>query len=242
MKKRSEYASAGVDYSKIGPFKRIMAEMGKRTLSFPNRYMVFIAGDVLHAHGAVFEYRGSSSHLWCNTQESLGNKNWIAEWMYEFAGTQETHYEGIAIDTALMAVNDVVAQGAMPVVYTDEVAAGDSEWFKDEKRARDLAKGFYEVCKKVGMALPAGESPSMRYLIRAEPPVRSAPSLGGCVTGVVAPSSRLIGGQKLRAGDHIIGVASSGLHANGISLVIERALALPEKFLTKLPNNHSLGE
>ncbi|GAI70102.1 unnamed protein product, partial [marine sediment metagenome] len=49
------------------------------------------------------------------------NKNWIAEWMYQFAGTGKTYYESIGIDTVLMSVNDVIAQGAMPVVYTDEV-------------------------------------------------------------------------------------------------------------------------
>lgn len=237
-----EYAQAGVDYPKIEPFKRAMQEMGKRTLSFPNRRGVFINEEAVAVHGAIFEYRGDHPHLWCKTQEGLGNKNWIAEWMYQNSGTDRTYYEGIGIDTALMAVNDVIAQGAMPVVYTDEVAAGDSEWFKDEKRAKALAGGYYKVCQMVGMALPAGESPSLRYLIKAEPPVKSAPSLSGSVTGIIAPSSRLITGRKLQMGDHIIGATSSGLHSNGNSLVIKRALALPEQFLTKLPNGNTLGE
>jgi phosphoribosylaminoimidazole (AIR) synthetase len=116
-----EYAQAGVDYTKIEPFKHAMVEVGKKTLAFPNRRGVFINEGVLHAHGAVYEYRGGLPHIWCNTQEGLGNKNWIAEWMYQYAGTGRTYYEGIGIDTALMAVNDVIAQGAMPVVYTDEV-------------------------------------------------------------------------------------------------------------------------
>mgnify|MGYP003576843264 FL=1 len=67
-------------------------------------------------------------------------------------------------------------------------------------------------------------------------------SLSGSVTGIVAPKENLITGQELSAGDHIIGVASSGLHANGISLVIKKALELPEQFLTKLPNGNTLGE
>lgn len=242
MTEKSEYAQAGVDYTKIEPFKQAMVEIGKKTLSFPNKRGVFLNEGALHSHGAVYEYRGGLPHVWCKTQEGLGNKNWIAEWMYQFAGTSRTYYEGIGIDTALMAVNDVIAQGAMPVVYTDEVAAGDSEWFEDEKRSRDLASGYLKICQMVGMSLPAGESPSLRYLIKAEPPVESAPSLSGCVTGIIAPSKRLITGHKLRAGDHIIGAASSGLHANGISLVIKRAMSLPEKFLTKLPNGNTLGE
>src|SRR6185436_1404817 len=118
---------------------------------------VYINQDVLQAHGAVYEYRGSSSHMFCQTQEDLGNKNWIAEWMYQNEGSR-TYYEGIGIDTALMVVNDVIAQGAMPVVFTDQVEVGDSAWFADEKRSKALAESFYKVCEEVGMALPAGES------------------------------------------------------------------------------------
>ncbi len=162
--------------------------------------------------------------------------------MYQFDGTGNPRYRGIGIDTAMMAVNDCIAQGAMPVAYVDEVAAGDSEWFQDVKRAEDLAQGFYDACEMSGMALVAGESPALKYLIRAQEPVTSAPSLSGCVTGLIAPNRNLIDGTKLSTGDRIVGVTSSGLHANGVSLVIKRALGLPDKFLTKLPNGNTLGE
>ncbi len=239
---KSEYARAGVDYAKIEPFKMAMVRAGKRTLGFPNGRGVFVDEDSVGAHGAVFEYRGGRPHLWCMTQEGLGNKNWIAEWMYQHAGTGRTYYEGIGIDTALMAANDVICQGALPVIYTDEVAAGDSEWFQDEKRSRDLAESFYRACEMCGMALPAGESPALRYLIKAEPPIRSAPSLSGCVTGLIAPKERMVTGEKIALGDRIIGATSSGLHANGVSLVIRTALALKDKFLHLLPNGKTLGE
>ncbi len=238
----SEYAKAGVDYTKIEPFKMAMVDAGKRTLKFPNKREVYIEEKSLGAHGVVYSYRGAKSHLWCKTQEGLGNKNWIAEWMYQNAGTGRTYYEGIGIDTALMAANDVICQGAIPVIYTDEVASGDSEWFMDEKRSRDLAESFYHACEICGMALPAGESPALRYLVKAEPPVRSAPSLSGCVTGIIAPQDRMVTGEKLSVGDRVIGATSSGLHANGISLVIKRALGLKDKFLHQLPGGKTLGE
>ena len=238
----SEYAKTGVDYSKLEPFKRMMRETGKKTLAFPNKRGVFMNEDALNAHGAVFESRGGEPHLWAKTQEGLGNKNWIAEWMYENEGAGKTYYDNIAKDAALMSVNDLIAQGAMPVVFTDEVAAGDSEWFADEKRAGDLARGFYEICEEVGMALPAGESPALKYLINATPPVKSAPSLSSSVTGIIAPKSRLVTGRKLAAGDAILAAASSGIHANGISLVIQKTMEMPEKFLTKLPSGKTLGE
>lgn len=235
----NEYAQAGVDYGKIAPFKRAMQEVGRRTLTFPQRRHVIVRP---MAHGAAYYYTGRDAHRWIQTTEGLGNKNWIAEWMRQHAGTGRSYYEGIGVDTALMAVNDVIAQGAMPVVYTDEVAAGDSEWFCDEQRSRDLAEGFLEVCGEVSMALPAGESPALRYLIKAEPPVQSCPSLSGCCVGIIAPATRLITGEKLEIGDRILGAPSSGLHANGISLVIKRALTLPDQFLTMLPNGRTLGD
>jgi phosphoribosylformylglycinamidine cyclo-ligase len=241
-KAKSEYTKAGVDYTKIEPFKMAMVQAGRRTLKFPNKRDVYIEEESLGTHGVVFRYRGTKPHLWCKTQEGLGNKNWIAEWMYQHAGTGRTYYEGIGIDTALMAANDVICQGALPVIYTDEVAAGDSEWFRDEERSHDLAESFYKACEMCGMALPAGESPALRYLIKAELPVKSAPSLSGCVTGIIAPADRVVTREKLRVGDHIIGATSSGLHSNGVSLVIKRAMALKDKFLHQMPNGKTLGE
>lgn len=246
--RKSEYAQAGVDYTKIEPFKMAMVKVAKRTARFPNRRNVYINQGVKHSHGGVFTYNkkyAPLAHSWvmlCQTTEGLGNKNWIAEWMYLCSGLGQTFYRGIGYDTAMMAVNDVIAQGAMPITYTDEVAAGDDDWFRDERRAKDLADGFYDACRDSGMALVAGESPALKYLIKSELPVRSAPSLSGCVVGIINPASNLITGRKLQVGDRIIGVASTGLHANGVSLVIKRAMTLPEQFMTKLYNGKTLGE
>jgi phosphoribosylformylglycinamidine cyclo-ligase len=245
--KKSEYAKAGVDYTLMEPFKKAMIEAGRKTTKFPNRRGVYISEEVLHSHGAVYEYRGKESHVWCKTQEGLGNKNWIAEWMYANApadadGNRRTYYDSVAVDNALMMVNDVIAQGAMPVVFTDCIEVGNSAWFEDKKRSEDFAAGCLKICEEVGMALPAGESATLKYLVKSEPPVAEAPILSGSVTGIIAPATRLVTGCGLAAGDHIIGAASSGLHANGVSLVIKKAMELPEKFLTKLPNGRTLGE
>jgi len=239
---RGAYADAGVDYDLLQPFKDRMVEMGKRTLTFPNRHGVFVDETVVHAHGAVFSYRGDQRHSWCNTTEGLGNKNWIAEWMYQFSGLGRSFYEGIGTDVFLMAANDNIAQGARPVIYTDEIAAGDSDWFGDMLRSQDFIDGLYRCLAEHDVALPAGETPALKYLVNAAPPVISAPSLSGTVTGIILPRSQLITGTGLAAGDHIIGLPSSGLHANGVSLVIAEALKLPDSFMTRLPNGNTLGE
>lgn len=93
-----------------------------------------------------------------------------------------------------------------------------------------------------GIALAAGESSSLRYLVRSERPVKSAPVLSAAVTGIVAPSRRFIDKSRPEVGDCILGATASGLHSNGISLVIKCGLALPDQFLTKLPNSRTLGE
>jgi len=242
MSEKSAYAKAGVDYSLMEPFKMAMIETGKKTISFPNRRDVYINKDVMHAHGAVFEYRGNKPHMWAKTQEGLGNKNWIAEWMYKNANDGNTRYENIAIDVALMSVNDLIAQGAMPVVFTDQVDVGNSDWFADTKRSQDFANGMYKVCEEVGMALAAGETETLKYLLKPVEPVEIAPSFSTSVTGIIAPTSRLVTGKELQAGDVIIGVASSGIHSNGVSLVIKHAMELPDTFLTKLSNGNTLGD
>jgi phosphoribosylformylglycinamidine cyclo-ligase len=239
-KRRTEYAKAGVDYTLIEPFKMAMIRAGRKTLRFPEKRNVFINQDATHAHGAVFEYRGELPHLWCKTQEDLGNKNWIAEWMYQNTG--KSYYDAIAVDTALIVVNDVIAQGAMPVVFNDQLEANESAWYADEKRANDFAEGLVKICEEVGMALPAGESASVKYLINPAPPVRQIATLSGSATGIIAPKGNLITGRDLRAGDHILAAAASGLHANGISLVIKKALELKDQFLTRLQNGNTLGE
>lgn len=236
---KGEYArKGGVDYSQLQPFKDQMVAMGQRTHSFPNAAGVRVVSDILHAHGAVWVYNGQ---LFIQTTEGLGNKNWIAEWMYLMT-KDPRWFEGIGIDTVLMATNDLIAQGGVPVIYTDEVAVGDGRWFLDQARAAVLAESFYQGCLMTGMALPAGETPALKFLLKSEAPVQSAPSLSGTATGVINPKSRLVTGQKLQRGDVIIGVPSSGVHANGMGLVIERAKSLPDHFLTVLPNGKTLGE
>ena len=238
----NEYALAGVDYAKIQLFKDQMVRVIQSTAKFPNRRNVVVEERLRHSHGGVYRYVGSGSFQICQTAEGLGNKNWIAEWMYAFSNTGRTFYEWIGWDTALMAVNDLIAQGAMPVAYTDEVAAGDSDWFTDSLRTAALVEGFHKICEEVGMALVAGESPSLRYLVKSEPPVESCPSMSGCVVGIIAPANKVITGENLKKGDVILGVPSSGLHCNGVSAIIKRGLALPDKLLTKVPGGKTLGE
>lgn len=235
---RSEYAQSGVDYANIAPFKHRMQEVGTRTQHYSRRRGVMV---IPCAHGVAYARLDGRGPIFCQTTEGLGNKNWISEWMAMHAGTGRSYYEGIGEDALLMAVNDLIAQAAMPALYTDEIAVGQDDWFKNEQRAKDLAESFHRTCEREGMTLGGGESPALKYLVNPLPPVKACPTLSGCASGLVL-NDELRKGRKHRPGDAIIGVTSSGIHANGISLVIKRALELPDKFLTKLPNGNTLGD
>ena len=233
----NEYAKAGVDPNKVRVFERVMKGIAQRTRYFPESRKVMVTQ---MAHSAGFQYVGSKKHSWGTTKEGLGNKNWLAEWMYKF-GDMKPHYQEIGIDVVLMAANDVITSGALPVLIMDEVSAGDSDWFLDEARARDLGEGFYSVAKTIGAAPGGGESASLRYLVNPLPPVYSAPVMSASVVGIICPTQRMIF-DDVRPGDVIMGASSSGMHANGFTLAFNKALTLPDKFMGKLPSGKIIGE
>lgn len=232
-----EYRKVGLNYRLIQPFKDRLVEVGKKTRHFPNRRDVYVVGD-----NPVLEYRGNKLHSWKTMLEGLGNKSWIAQWMYQFGGTGKSYFDIIAIDDGLMGVNDILTVGALPVGYHNEVAAKTSKWFDDQKRAEDYARGLYEVCQLCGMASIGGESPAYRFLLGATPPVSDTPTFSCAVFGIIAPSSRRINEENLRAGDVIIGPTSSGWHSNGATYIIDEAMKLPDGFNAKLPDGRTLGE
>lgn len=233
------YAEAGVDYGRLQPFKDKIKAMAGRTLGFPNRRDVVARAS---AHCGRYRYTGAHAHEWGSTIEGLGNKNWVAEWMYKHAQTGRTYYEDIGIDMLMMATNDLIADGFMPVCYLDLVVVGKDSWFLDERRADDFIKSLYRGLEMTGIALIAGETPAYKYLVQSMNPVESAPTLDGTAIGILAPLSREVNDENVAVGDLIIAVRSSGMHANGASLVFQKGLELPDQFLTELPNGNTLGD
>ncbi|MDD1779191.1 MAG: AIR synthase related protein [Candidatus Helarchaeota archaeon] len=238
MEEGREYAASGLDYRKIQPFKDLIKQAGKKTFTFPNKRGVFVLDD-----NECYEYRGKERvHCWRSIHEGLGNKDWAAQWMKQFAPAPEiSGFYGIAYDLAMMGANDALARGALPVIYMDETIPRTSEWYQDNQRNQDFVNGTIDACEDCGMALIGGESPSYKYLVQAMPPVGDTPVLSCTVIGIIAPASRRITGEQLRLGNVIIGAASSGWHSNGATLIFERALQLPDQFMTKLPDGYTLG-
>lgn len=118
-------------------------------------------------------------------------------------------HDTIGIDAVAMCVNDVLAQGAEPLEFLDYVAVGRNEPQKIEA----IVAGVAEGCRQAGCALVGGETAEMPGMY-----ADGEYDIAGFTVGVVE-KSKLIDGTKVRAGDVLIGVASSGVHSNGFSLV-----------------------
>ncbi len=118
-------------------------------------------------------------------------------------------HDTIGIDAVAMCVNDVLAQGAEPLYFLDYVAVGHNEPHKIEA----IVAGVAEGCRQAGCALIGGETAEMPGMY-----TDGEYDIAGFTCGVVE-KSELIDGSKVKVGDVLVGVASSGVHSNGFSLV-----------------------
>ena len=118
-------------------------------------------------------------------------------------------HDTIGIDAVAMCVNDVLAQGAEPLFFLDYVAVGHNEPAKIEAIVASVAEG----CRQAGCALIGGETAEMPGMYEG-----GDYDIAGFTCGVVE-KSQLIDGSKVKVGDVLVGIASSGVHSNGFSLV-----------------------
>ena len=143
-------------------------------------------------------------------------------------------HDTIGIDAVAMCVNDVLAQGAEPLLFLDYVAVGHNIPEKIEA----VVSGVAEGCRQAGCALVGGETAEMPGMY-----ADGEYDIAGFTCGVVE-KSKLIDGSKVKAGDVLVGVASSGVHSNGFSLVrrivASNELKLNEKY--EETGDRTLGE
>ena len=118
-------------------------------------------------------------------------------------------HDSIGIDCVAMCVNDVACAGGEPLFFLDYIACGKN----DPEKIATIVKGVADGCIHSGAALIGGENAEMPGFY----PVDEYDLAGFCVG--VADKCDLIDGKDLKAGDALIGIASSGVHSNGFSLV-----------------------
>jgi len=117
-------------------------------------------------------------------------------------------FDTVGIDLVAMNVNDIVTCGAEPLFFLDYIATSKL----NPKEGAEIVKGIVEGCKQAGCALLGGETAEMPGFYK-----KDEFDLAGFVVGIV-DKEQVIDGSDVKAGDAVIGIASSGLHSNGYSL------------------------
>ena len=226
------YAQAGVNYELIDPLK-VSAQRAAAVTA------VQLAG---HGFSEVAASRGESAYVVdvgpfyiASIVECLGSKALVADEMAALTG--RSWYAGIAQDTIAMAINDLITVGATPLVVQAYWAAGGSDWFADAARAQALVAGWQQACEACKVAWGGGETPALAGIV-----ADGRIDLAASCTGLINPKQRLCVGDRLAAGDVIVLLDSSGIHANGLSLARKLAERLPQGYLTDIAPGLGYGE
>ncbi|TFY96949.1 phosphoribosylformylglycinamidine cyclo-ligase [Ramlibacter rhizophilus] len=196
------YKDAGVDIDAGDALVERIKPLAKKTLR--EGVMAGIGG-----FGALFEVpKRYQEPVLVSGTDGVGTKLKLAfEW---------NMHDTVGIDLVAMSVNDVLVQGAEPLFFLDYFACGKL----DVDTAAAVVGGIARGCEESGCALIGGETAEMPGMYPA-----GEYDLAGFCVGVVE-KSRILSGQDVKPGDVVLGLASSGVHSNGFSLVrkcIERA-------------------
>ncbi len=193
--KKLTYKDSGVDIQKADEFVGAIKGLVKSTRQ-PG------VMDRTRAFGSLFALpKGYKEPVLVSSTDGVGTKLLIAN----HVGKHDT----VGIDLVAMNVNDVLCVGAKPLFFLDYVACGKV----DKKILVEVMKGIAEGCRQAGCALTGGETAEMPGMYKAEDY-----DLAGFTVGVVE-KSKIIDGSKIKPGDVVIALPSSGAHSNGYSLV-----------------------
>ena len=142
-------------------------------------------------------------------------------------------HDTIGIDAVAMCVNDIACAGAEPLFFLDYIACGKNY----PEKIAEIVSGVAEGCVQAGCALVGGETAEMPGFYPED-----EYDLAGFSVGV-GEKSKLVSGEELQAGDALIGVASSGVHSNGFSLVRKVFNISSQRLHVQVPElGKSLGE
>lgn len=226
------YRDSGVNYDVMDPLKRLAQTEGKKTAK---NLISTDFKELSNSRGeSAYVLKSENAYL-AFVEEGLGTKCLVADAMSKITG--KSYYDLLAQDTVAMMVNDLITVGAKPVTILAYWAAGNSDWFKNKKRMKDLITGWRKASDLSGAVWGGGETPTLSGIIE-----KNSIDLAGACFGIIKPKSHLTLGQKLKEGDAIIIFESSGIHANGLTLARKIATKLPNGYATKIADGMMYGE
>jgi len=201
------YKDAGVDIDEEGKFIRALVSK----VTYTRRDFSPLP---LRGHFTSLIELGNY-YLAMNT-DGVGSKVVIAN--------QLRKWDTIGIDCIAMNVNDTICVGAEPIAFVDYLAISHY----DEEMAEQIGKGLNEGAKQANVSIVGGETATL-------PDIINGIDLSGTSIGIVR-KDKVITGNEIRSGDLIIGIPSSGIHSNGLTLA-RKVLDIEEKF-----ENYTIGE
>jgi phosphoribosylformylglycinamidine cyclo-ligase len=194
-RKKKAYASAGVDVDLGNRLKRRIQRLVRQTHGPQVLGKIGGFGGLFRAH-----FPEIRDPVLVSSVDSVGTKLKIA-----FAMNK---HDTVGADLVYHCVNDIAVLGARPLFFLDYIGCE-----KLEPRVFDqLIRGFSRACRAAGCALIGGETAQMPGMYR-----KGEYDLAGCIVGVVN-RAEIIDGDKIKPGDVVLGLPSSGLHTNGYSL------------------------
>lgn len=197
MTEKNTYASSGVSVDNGNALVEAIKPMAKATS---------IAGTMagLGGFGALFDVKaaGFKDPILVSSTDGVGTKLRIA--------IDADNHKFVGIDLVAMCVNDIIVQGARPLFFLDYFASAKL----DVEKAKSVIAGIAEGCKIAGCALIGGETAEMPDMYG-----KGDYDLAGFSVGTVERTKILPNMDSMKEGDIVLGLASSGLHSNGFSMV-----------------------
>ena len=189
------YKDSGVNIEEGYKSVKLIQNYAKRTI---NEYVL----NGLGSFGGMVELpEGYKKPVLVSGTDGVGTKLDIA--------CKKRKYDTVGIDCVAMCVNDILCHGAKPLYFLDYVACGKLE----AEVAADLVKGVSEGCLQSDCALIGGETAEMPGFYK-----EGDYDIAGFAVGIVE-KDKIVSGKDIKEGDKLIGIASSGIHSNGYSLV-----------------------
>ncbi len=193
------YAKAGVDIRKEERAVKGIVNWMARTFKFREGK----TGAVMRDIGTFANVIDMGDFALAMCTDGVGTKVLVAQELKK--------YDTIGIDMVAMNVNDLICIGAEPIALVDYLAME----FTSEDLAKEIAQGIYEGARQAGVAVVGGETASLPDVIKGID--NRGFDIAGAAIGVVK-KDRIITGERIVVGDVVIGLASSGVHSNGMTL------------------------